>query len=296
MQALQVSVRLSLRNILFATDFSAASDAAVPYALAFAQWYEAKVFVTHIVSPEPRLSVPLDPLPVEADYNWQAAEKRMEAYSRRHDFDNVAHQFLLKQGGLVDVLSRVIRRQEIDLIVLGSHGRHGISKMVLGSTAEQVFRTASCPVLTVGPKATKGLGEPAALKRILFATDFSVGSLNALPYALSLAEENQASVILLHLITLAPIEQERQAALEHAKANLRALVPGDAEAWCKPEFVAQFDFPEDGILRLAELRDVDLIVMGVRRVRSVRLAAHAPWATAYEVVCRAHCPVLTVRN
>lgn len=296
MQAPQVSARLSLQHILFATDFSAASNSALPHALAFARWYGAKIFVTHIVAPEPRLSVSMDALPLQTDFNWQDATRRMGAYSQNLAFGDVPFQLLMKGGDLEDAISGIVQENGIDLIVLGTHGRHGLAKMVLGSTAERIFRTSRCPVLTVGPKSAKWSDRSETPKRILFATDFSAGSLHALPYALSFAEESQAAIVLLHIITLVPIEQDRQAVEECAKAGLRAMIPPEADAWCKPELVVHFDFPAEGILRTAEERDADLIVMGVHRTRSPRLAAHAPWATAYEVACRAHCPVLTVRN
>ena len=109
----------------------------------------------------------------------------------------------------------MVGRHAIDLIVLGSHGKHGLKKLVLGSAAEQIFRHADCPVLTVGPKVVApGPGE-VAFKHILFATDFSAGSLRALPYALSLAEENQARLALLHVTPLVP-EQHRARAIASA--------------------------------------------------------------------------------
>jgi nucleotide-binding universal stress UspA family protein len=238
----------------------------------------------------------MDSLPIEADYGWQDATEKMKAYSLGHVFGEVSHEMVLKSGDLGDVLSDVVRQYGIDLIVIGTHGRHGFAKIVLGSTAERIFRTATCPVLTVGPKAAKWSEDAETPKRIVFATDFSAGSLHALPYALSLAEESQAEIVLLHLITLVPIEQDRQAVEECAIAGLKAMIPAGADAWCKPEMVVRCDFPAEGILRLAEERRADLIVMGVHRAHSPRLEAHAPWATAYEVVCRAPCPVLTVRN
>jgi nucleotide-binding universal stress UspA family protein len=74
------------------------------------------------------------------------------------------------------------------------------------------------------------------------------------------------------------------------------LVPEEAEAWCKPEFVARFEFPVEGILHLAQERGVDLIVMGVTKSRENVLQEHLPWPIASRVVAQAHCPVLTVRG
>ena len=73
-------------------------------------------------------------------------------------------------------------------------------------------------------------------------------------------------------------------------------MPGEAELWCEPEFVARFEFPADGILRLAEERDVNLIVMGVKKSSETAMQAHLPWPIASQVVAQAKCPVLTVRG
>jgi nucleotide-binding universal stress UspA family protein len=99
----------------------------------------------------------------------------------------------------------------------------------------------------------------------------------------------------LQLMPLVPYQyQESDEA--SARETLRALLPAEAEAWCKPEFVARFEFPVEGILRLATERDVNLIVMGVRKSSETAMQAHLPWPIASQVVAQAQCPVLTVRG
>ena len=119
--------------------------------------------------------------------------------------------------------------------------------------------------------------------------------MKALPYALSLAEENQANLIFLRIMPLAYYEG-RESDEARARETLRALVPAEAEDWCKPEFVARFDFPVEGILRLAKERGVDLIVMGVRHAGKQSHAGVHAWPIASQVVAKAKCPVLTVRG
>src|SRR5207244_7706673 len=89
-----------------------------------------------------------------------------------------------------------------------TRGRHGLKKLVLGSGAEQIFRQADCPVLTVGPNVEVPAGDAAAFRHIVFATDFSAGSLHALPYALSLAEENEATLTFLHVMAMVLPQQQ----------------------------------------------------------------------------------------
>lgn len=295
MPVAQASLRLSLKTILFTTDFSPASEAALPYVQALVRWYGSKVIVAHSVPPEPPPALSIETAPLDMDFFWQHAQHKMDDFLRDHPLPGVTYESVLEQGDLWEVLSDLIQRHNIDLVVLGTHGRQGLKKLVLGSAAEQIFRLASCPVLTVGPKAVRPAVDFAAWKRIVFATDFSAGSLKALPYALSMAEENNAELILLHTIPLVPVQQQDDVR-EGARRRIENLLPPDAADWCEPEFVVRFDFPADGILKLAEERQADLIVMGVRATATPRTSAHLPWATAYEVVCHARCPVLTVRG
>ena len=289
------NLRLALKNILFTTDFSPASEAALPYATALARWYGSRLVIVHSVAPEPMLAVPMEPMPADMDLDWKSAQNKMDALLANPALEGMAHDSVVQHGDLWDVISSVVSKQPIDLIVLGTHGRGGLKKLVMGSAAEQIFRRARCPVLTVGPQAGQKAVAFENWGCILFATDFSAGSLNALPYALSLAEENQASLVLLHLIPLMPVEQQEEV-LQSARERLQLLVPPEATAWCKTEYLVGFDFPAEGILRAAEQRGADLIVMGVRAAGAPRVTAHLPWAIAHEVVCHAHCPVLTVRG
>ena len=295
MEALRTNTRISLSNILVTTDFSPVSKVALPYATALAGQYGAKITVAHALGPEPLLGVPVDPLPVDADPAWLEAEGKLAEFAFGSFPRTRPARLLLKRGEVWDVISEIIQKNEIDLVVTGTHGRQGLRKLVLGSEAEKIYRRASCPVLTVGPQVPP-LNRPKwDLKTILFPTDGSETSLKALPYALSLAEENQANLIFLQLMPMAPTEY-RESDASSVLESLRVLVPAEAEDWCKPEFVAGFELPAEGILGLAKEREVDLIVMGVRKSPTTVLSEHMPWPVASQVVAQARCPVLTVRG
>lgn len=294
MPTVQASLRLSFKNILLPTDFTDASTGALTYANAFARQFEARIFVSHAVIPTPPIFVPMEPIPLDMDAEWHDAEKQLSEFLDDDLLRGTKYEGVMERGELWNVLDDVIRGHDIDLIVVGSHGKHGLKKLILGSGAEQIFRQASCPVLTVGPNVNLAVSDVAAFKNIVFATDFSAGSLRALPFALSLAEENQAKLTLLHVIPLVPMQHQVWAS-GNAKKRLEDLIPPSAADWCRPEAVVSFEFPAEGILRAAEAASADLIVMGVHR-RAPRASSHLPWAIAYEVVCHARCPVLTVRD
>ncbi len=182
---------------------------------------------------------------------------------------------------------------------MGTRGRTGVGKFFLGSTAEEIFRQVRCPVLTVGPHARATLGTNGGPRKILFATDFSAESGLAASYAVSFAEELQANLTLMHCIASpAAGDLVNAAQLEdHYRKQLHALVPAEAETWCRVECVVKEGEAANAILEAAKERNVNLIVLGVRPETGFPGAStHLPIATAHKVVSQANCPVLTIRH
>jgi nucleotide-binding universal stress UspA family protein len=301
----------ALKNILYATDFSPCSQAALPYLRTIAARSGAIVHVLHVLAPEARTSVPMDEFS-ELDVEWNLAQSAMKTLLAAPSFAGIAHTATIERGPLWDVLASYIEKQKIDLVVLGTHGRRGLKKLVLGSVAEQVFRHASSPVLTVGPQAVGAQMAQASVATILFATDFSSGSLHALPYALSLARANNSHLILLHAVPLAmemlpagmdavPVSIEVSAELTEnslaaARQQMAELLSPETRREVNPEIVVESGPAAETILAIAKSKQADLIVMGVHHASKASIASHLPWTTASEVVCQAHCPVLTVRS
>jgi len=283
--------RISLKNILFPTDFSATSDGALPFALTLARIYGSTVLLTHVIPPEPRQQITYDRFPPQDDEVWHEARQQLEGFTSSHPLAGTPYKNLLDRGDLADVIPEMIREHDVNLVVLGTHGRTGVSKMVLGSGAEKIYRSASCPVLTVGPKAQSANW---ALRRILCPVDVTQNPEPALRYALSLAEENQAEFIVLEAVPMVPW-QHREAVERQSRFYLDKMIPEQARDWCTPQFLIRWEHPVEAILLAAEERQADLIVMGVRKSRAAGLSAHLPWPVASEVVSRALCPVLTVR-
>jgi len=312
MKVLEVSrhAGISLNNILFATDFSEASEAALPYAAAISQRYDSQLHVAHIMSPASYI-IPSQPgNPVTFDSIHEAARtdvrRRMETLASH--LKTVAHQTYIREGEVWESLSDLIQTHEIDLLIVGTHGRTGVEKLVLGSKAEEILRQATCPVLTVGPKiggrakltAIESEGKDLtpveiSLRQIVYATDFSPESLAAAPFATSLAQEFQAKVTLLHVIEKFEDIGRRPRPVDLALQRLEKLVPEEASLWCSSEPSVQFGLPADCILQEALDSKADLIVLGVRAAAShLGAATHLPWATAHKVIAQAHCPVLTI--
>jgi nucleotide-binding universal stress UspA family protein len=295
MKLSEPSTKIALKNVLFTTDFSPISRTALLFAESIARRYGSTLTVAHAISPlETRM------VPPEA---WGASQQALDeaASLQMNDLDQrlrgLPHEVVIQHGLVGDVISELIEKTDADLLVMGTHGRSGIGRLFIGSVAEEVFRQAECPVLTIGPRVSAQAPHEAEFKEIIFATDLNPQSLAA-PYALSLAQEFQARLTLVHIV---PPVREKETYTEHVveawTSNLRNLVPPDAELWCRPECAVRSGVPADGILEVAAEKHADLIVLGVRSAAGhVGAATHAVAATAHSVVSGATCPVLTVRE
>jgi nucleotide-binding universal stress UspA family protein len=291
MKTLTSQLRIDLKNILFATDFSPASMTALPYAAGIARHYEANFYALHVRMP---LSPEALPVVEKAATDDEQAGMRM----LRESTAGVAPVILVEEGPLWPTIESAVKKNKIDLIVAGTRGRTGIGKLLLGSAAEEIVRNASCPVLTVGPHAAS---HPRAggFTEILYATDFSSEFGASAAFAISLAQEYEALLTLLHVID-SPKTGELVLAEElipAAERRLRELVSPEAQIWCKPQYLVDQGDPAEKILDVAERRKADLIILGVRHSAGIPGAAtHLPIATVHKIVAHAKCPVLTVRT
>ncbi len=306
MAASASEVAIGLQRILVATDLSKTSANAVRFALDLARGYHAKCYIFHCVS---SVGFTLAGAEVEcladevASRDLHDLEAELEHTGDLHD---VIHELVVRQGDVRREIEAVVRDEHIDLVVLGTHGRTGIGRLVLGSVAEQIFRAVACPVLTIGPGAR--YEHPLRVRRILFPTDLSDHSRNAYAEAVAIANRNDARLILLHSVMPFPaanpkagwgleteINECRQSARTSALEKLRKLVAGGGKLLHLPEYIIEFQYPAEAICEAADAYRADLIMMGVKHISAFR-AGHMPWATAHEVVCRAECPVLTLRG
>ena len=289
MKASADSTRISLDSVMFATDFSEAAMQALPYAVGMASQYGSKLYLAHVIPIEsflvgdPKAAERLRQARQEADTDLAAV---LDSVSNR----GIPCQAVVDNGDIWVVMSDFLREHAVDLLVIGTTGRAGLGKVLLGSVAEEAIRESPCPVLAVGPKAPTQA--TMKLEKILYATDFSPVSLLAAPYALSLAEKFRARLTLLHVIGGLPESPYLDAQM--ARVRLRELVTAGFELPARPEARVEMGSPAGMILNAASETESDLIVMGARGAGSLaRLATHFG-SIAHKVVSHAVCPVLTV--
>lgn len=292
MQAVQARTRITLKNILFATDFSAASDAAAPIAMQIAKRYGAKVYGVHVNR--------FDDYTASVPNAWaamaEAAEKQTKEQARllNEQLQSVEHEVVIGEGNTWEVMSKLIEQEEVDLVVVGTRGRTGLERAFLGSVAEQILRQSPCPVLTVGPQVNLWSDEYAKMREILYATDLVAELPMAAPYAISLAQENRAHLVLLHVVEdpKAGDLVDSPEVVDVKQRKLQQLVTEQAGLWCEPTYVVEQGSAAEKILDVAKRRHTDLIVLGARPAKG--LATHLNMGTVHKVVSQATCPVLTV--
>ena len=291
--------RISMTNILFLTDFSGPSEAALPFATSIARGYGAKVFALHVYSPNPAIgSAPSKVAIAALEAEEQSAKDRVES-----QLTGLEHETIVAWNtGVWEAVKKTIHANNIHLIVLGTHGRTGADKLLMGSVAEEIFRRSPVPVLTIGPEVRSSVHRAGRFRRVLFATDFKDASVAAVPYAVSLSRENNARLLLLHVMRLpherdASHQQQFELSVAEAYYHLYETVPNDAHLQVRPEVVVEYGEPAERILALAKECQSDLIVLGVRDAQGhIGAATHLERATAHRVVSHAQCPVLTVRQ
>jgi len=287
--------RAPLANILLATDFSSGSEKALHYALNLARRFSATLYLVHVVTPDPLHPANSAAARRQIEDAWREGQQFTTRLIVSGDLKDIQDRLFVVRGELWPSLDEIVRDKKIDLMVVGTRGRGGLIKMLLGSTAEAIFRQSPCPVLTVGPSSVPPPADGLTLQRVLYATDFTRQSLHAGDFALSLAQRYLSHLIMLHVI-----EEKNEgnalrksSALEDAKTQLRTLVPASSDLECEPEFVVGFGTPASRILSVAAEKTPDLIVLGVTQALPGRSARR--WTTASEVAAKSTCPVLTVR-
>jgi nucleotide-binding universal stress UspA family protein len=303
--------RIKLQHILCPTDFSEFSTRAFRHARALAGWFDARLTTAHVIP----ILIPAwgdppyfpAPVPVGAAVRDDAA-KELSAFVDPAEQQRIAVDTLLLEGDPAREIERVANALPADLLVMGTHGRGGFERLVLGSVTEKLLRRAPCPVLTISGAIGPAREEEVFFKRILCAADLSESSPLTIDFALSLAEENDAELLLLHAledvrpallgvrlaVALPDLDLVRENLEREASKQLQNAVPEEARRSCdvRERVVVGRAYKE--ILRVAEAERADLIVMGTH--------GHGPieqWffgSTSHHVVREASCPVLTVRS
>jgi nucleotide-binding universal stress UspA family protein len=294
---------IAISRILCPVDLSEYSARAVAHAVAMARWYEARLTMLHVwVNLTP---IDLPPLVLEEDERGKLLDE-MARFTGPHA--GVSIDFHVREAS--DVQQGILDHAEAlgaDLLVLGSHGRKGVQRLLLGSVTERLLRKVACPLMVVPHDAPDAERDGSVrFKTILCPVDFSEDSLTALTYALSIAQETDATLIVMHAIEIPPElsgymlpadfdpDAIRTTAISASLERLRDLIPDSVRTFCTVETMVVEGAAYRQVLKVAADRHSDLIVMGVHGRGALDLLVFG--SNTARVTRAATCPVLVLRE
>jgi nucleotide-binding universal stress UspA family protein len=325
-------MRIIPQKIMCAIDFSEFTNLTLSYGQALAKEFEAELTLCHVVSNMVLMS--------SAGQAYIASEK-IEA-ERREDAAirlaeiaktlNMACDTMVSTGHPADELARIAQESGMDMVVAATHGGSGVKRFLVGSVTDRLVKTLTCPLLVLHGDAVPDLlpgDRKKLLNRILVGCDFSPDSGLAFQYGLSLAQEFETELFLVHVVRPAehvefssadyikvqegdylgwnrsdylgltkqanePDGQRKDALMQRLERQLARMVPEDCAHWCTPVTAVLEGEPYQELLAFADQKKVDLIVLGVRG--HGLLEKFLVGSTTDRVISRADCPVLAVRQ
>jgi nucleotide-binding universal stress UspA family protein len=295
---------LELKVLLCPVDFSEFSIRAYEHALSLAEHYRSKLMVLHVVEPFRHSYLGFA---ASASLYDQACHSLLEAGTEQlqsfvvdHTRRNVQPDLVVSIGLAADSILALAETHQADGIVMGTHGRRGYDRLMLGSVADRVMRTAPCPVLVVcksqreAETAMDQAGAAHRLTRIVFCTDFSKGSERALRYALSARDEYDAELTLLHVLEEGSSADKREASMAGATRQLQEMIPAGVRTSPRFKTVVLAGKPYERIIEFAKEIQADIVAMGVRGRGALDVAVFG--STTYRVIQLGPCPVLVVHR
>jgi len=294
---------MEIKLILYPIDFSEFSIRAYRYALSLAEHYRAKLVAQHVVelSRHPSLGfVASGGLYDEfRKALHESAEQELRNFVKQHTHGQIHPELVVQQGAAADDILSFAQAQKADVIVMGTHGRRGFDRLVLGSVTDRVMRRAPCPVLAISKPSHESLAADKQghhvhhLSRILFCTDFSENSERALNYAISATAEYDAELTLLHVLEDIPTPGTTQEAMATADGQLDRLITPDKRKTINIKTEVRIGKAYEQIIQFAAEQQVDMVTMGVRGRGALDAAVFG--STTYRVIQLGPCPVLAVR-
>src|ERR1700722_7515212 len=294
---------LEIKLILCPIDFSEFSERAYHHAVSLAEHYQAKLVAQHVVElwRHPSASFAASAGLYE-DFEQALREngkKQLREFVKNHTHDEIQPELVVQDGVAADSILSFAQAQKTDVIVMGTHGRRGFDRLMLGSVTDRVMRRALCPVLAIckpphdSVAAGKERGYVRHLSRILFCADFSENSEQALNYAISATAEYDAELTLLHVLEGVPSQAKTEEVMAEAAERLAKVISRAGGKRLKIKSAVRLGKPYWEIMQLALEAEIDLVTMGVRGRGALDLAVFG--STTYRVMQLGSCPVLAVR-
>jgi nucleotide-binding universal stress UspA family protein len=282
-------------SVIFATDFSWASENAGLYASAFSKHFASKLVVAHgFILTQAALEVEVErplssQLRIDLFHELTRAAKSLQA-------GRGSIETLLLDGDARQAVPVLAHRRSPALVVMGTHGGGAIDRLILGSTAEGILRNSSEPALTVGPKVNPLAAGPLRIRRILYASDCTEEAAHGAVVAVALAESFSAELDVMNVVRSSDSEgPETLTCLQESfRKSVEAIMPKSARQVSEPQMFASTGEPQATILRHIDEREIDLLILGLRR--SKHFGSQSKTSGVFSIIVKARCPVLTVAS
>jgi nucleotide-binding universal stress UspA family protein len=292
---------LEIKLILCPIDFSEFSVRAYQHALSLAEHYRARLVAQHVVElwryPYADYAASVGDYERFSQALREGGREQLEEFVKNHTHDEIQPEIVVHEGIAPDSILSFAQAEKTDVIVMGTHGRRGFDRLMLGSVTDRVMRRAPCPVLAVGKSSHDSVASDEErhrrhLSRILYCTDFSDNSERALNYALSARAEYDAELTMLHVLEEVSPPAKKEQAIATAKDELEKLIPSEGRKTPKIKTAVRIGKPYEQIIQLALEAQIDMVAMAVRGRGALDLAVFG--STTYRVLQLGPCPVLAV--
>ena len=292
-----------IKNILCPVDRSPSSLQAFGYAIALARWQGARLNLLEVIEGAGPTGGRRAPADDRVPNDLRAAlERDLTRVLTARRASDVRVKIFMRKGNVVQEVLAQAKASRADLVVMGTHGRGGVQRLVLGSVAEKVLRLATCPVLTVRRGVRVARRSQSPFGAILCATDFSAVANRAVAYAKRLAKEANAKLVVMHAVewpfgdavTSGAVAELRKSIEASARDGLLRLLPRSSSDGPGAQPVLTTGKASAAIVKIARARSVDLIVMGVSGRGAADVAVLG--STTHQVIREGTWPVLTVRT
>lgn len=287
--------KLSLKTVVYGTDFTHCSENAGLFAARIASYFSVSLLVAHAFTPsQAAMQVEMEKGPISQqrkDLESQISRK----VALLKELSPKVEPIILK-GDPRKVVPELADQHQPSLISVGTHGRGQLSRELIGSVAEHILRSSNWPVLTVGPHVPPASSQNFPFQKILFATDLSLAAASAVPIGLAFAEAMGATVDLLHVIPADTLNEPVHLAELQSwfRANCGSLSPEQSREFSDPRTFVPVGSAYHRILEHIEQQSVDLLVLGIRK--SSHLGLEMRTSGAFRLIVNATCPVLTIRK
>ena len=293
---------LRIKRILCPVDFSEPSARAYDSAQSLARHYQAELFLQHVIDfVLPAYAYYADAVYIQDLFRTlrDGARKQLHTFAKLQTRSGVNPECLVQEGGAADSILSFAAEQNVDLIVMGTHGLQGDDRAALGSVAGKVLRKANCPVL-VSRKARQGVSAPEGgqntvhLRRVVFCTDFSEPARRALEYALSVAAEYDAEITVLHVLEDVQRLDNIKETIATATRQIEKLLPAKCGGSAKIQIMVRIGRNYEQIIHFASDTQANLVIMAVRGRNALDLAVFG--STTYRTIQLGPCSVLAVHG